>query len=182
MTPDAGSSAEPAGPVLSPALADGAGQAFELKFLLPADRAGFVESWARRWLRPDPHGLGGAYRILSLYCDTPGLDVYHRAPGYRRRKYRLRRYGLGGLPGGERESAERNGGTPPAFEATSLAPRRPIWARRFTSLSRATSRSSTIGRLWRDWDRLFATLRHGFCSLIRRRITWKIIRMPVGWR
>src|SRR5947208_6777877 len=94
MTPDAGRSPEPAAPLLSPALTNGAGQAFELKFLLPADRAAAVEEWARRWLTPDPHGQAGTYRVLSLYCDTPGLDVYHRAPGYRRRKYRLRRYGL----------------------------------------------------------------------------------------
>ena len=27
-----------------------------------------------------------------MYCDTQALDVFHRTPGYRRRKYRVRRY------------------------------------------------------------------------------------------
>jgi hypothetical protein len=74
----------------------GAGPAYELKFLLDEARAQQVEAWARRRLTPDPHGdpvLGGAYRTTSLYFDTPTLDVYHRAPSYRRSKFRLRRYG-----------------------------------------------------------------------------------------
>src|SRR5262249_32058705 len=33
------------------------------------------------------------YRTTSLYFDTPELDVYHRTPSYRRRKFRVRRYG-----------------------------------------------------------------------------------------
>jgi hypothetical protein len=78
------------------AAADGAGPAYELKFLLDEARAQAVDEWARRRLVPDPHGdpeLGGAYRTTSLCCDTPGLDVYHRTPSYRRRKFRVRRYG-----------------------------------------------------------------------------------------
>ncbi|MCI0460635.1 MAG: polyphosphate polymerase domain-containing protein [Gemmataceae bacterium] len=74
----------------------GAGPAFELKFLLDEIGAQEVETWARRRLVLDPHGdpaLGGAYRTTSLYCDTPELDVYHGAPSYRRRKFRMRRYG-----------------------------------------------------------------------------------------
>lgn len=70
--------------------------AYELKFLLDEAVARQVEDWARRHLAPDPHGdpaLGGAYRTISLYCDTEALDVYHGRPGYRRRKFRLRRYG-----------------------------------------------------------------------------------------
>jgi VTC domain len=83
----------------SPSLAspgDGAGAAYELKFLLDEARAQEVEAWARRRLTLDPHGdpaLGGAYRTTSLYFDTPELDVYHRSPSYKRRKYRVRRYG-----------------------------------------------------------------------------------------
>jgi hypothetical protein len=76
--------------------ADGAGPAFELKFLLDEERAQAVEEWARRRLALDPHGdpaLGGAYRTTSLYCDTPELDVYHRTASYRRRKLRVRCYG-----------------------------------------------------------------------------------------
>ena len=74
----------------------GAGPAFELKFLLTETEARQIEAWARRRLTLDPHGdpaLGGAYHTTSLYCDTPQLDVYHRAPSYKRRKFRVRRYG-----------------------------------------------------------------------------------------
>lgn len=70
-------------------------EAYELKFPLRPDQAEQVLGWARRRLVADPHGdpaLGGAYRIHSLYLDTPGLDVFHRAVSFRRRKYRLRRY------------------------------------------------------------------------------------------
>jgi hypothetical protein len=82
----------------SPSLAapGGVEPAFELKFLLEPARAREVESWARGRLSLDPHGdpaLGGAYRTTSLYFDTPELDVYHRSPSYKRRKFRLRRYG-----------------------------------------------------------------------------------------
>ncbi len=71
--------------------------AYELKFLIEDRLAAEVETWSRRALKPDPHGqseLGGAYRTTSLYFDTPELDVYHRSPKYRRRKFRARRYGL----------------------------------------------------------------------------------------
>jgi len=74
----------------------GAGPAFELKFLLTEHQAQQVEEWARRGLTLDPHGdpsLDGAYQTTSLYFDTPQLDVYHRAPSYKRRKFRVRRYG-----------------------------------------------------------------------------------------
>jgi VTC domain-containing protein len=77
---------------------NGAGPAYELKFLIDAERAQQVEDWARRRLALDPHGdpaLAGAYRTTSLYFDTPALDVYHRSPSYRRSKFRLRRYGDG---------------------------------------------------------------------------------------
>jgi hypothetical protein len=70
----------------------GAGPAFEVKFILPLAQAAEAETWARARLIPDPHGNDGVYRTVSLYCDTPAFDVYHRTPGYRRRKYRIRRY------------------------------------------------------------------------------------------
>src|SRR5207249_4325435 len=38
-------------------------------------------------------GLGNTYPVHGLYFDTPALDVFHRSPGYKRKKYRLRRYG-----------------------------------------------------------------------------------------
>lgn len=69
------------------------GWAFELKLQLPAAEAQEAEAWARQHLTPDPHGLHGVYRITSIYCDTAALDVFHRSPGFRRRKFRVRRYG-----------------------------------------------------------------------------------------
>lgn len=80
----------------SPGLGAGAGlgPAFELKYLLGREDVPRVEAWARRHLTPDPHGQDGVYRVTSVYCDTPGLDVFYRQPGFRRSKYRLRRYGV----------------------------------------------------------------------------------------
>lgn len=83
---------------LSPSLVDPvAGQeqsdAYELKFHLTAELASRAEAWARQRLTPDPHGDEGRYLTTSLYCDTPGLDVYHKAKGFKRSKYRVRRYG-----------------------------------------------------------------------------------------
>lgn len=80
--------------VKSPGLAtaDGLGAAFELKFQLDPDQAKVVEAWAGRHLVPDRHGDNGRYRVTSVYCDTPGLDVFHRSGGFRRTKFRIRRY------------------------------------------------------------------------------------------
>ncbi|HEY7427476.1 MAG TPA: polyphosphate polymerase domain-containing protein [Gemmataceae bacterium] len=71
----------------------GGGDAYEVKFRLTAREAEVAETWARKRLTPDPHGDDGVYRTTSLYLDTPFLDIYHKTPGYRRSKYRLRRYG-----------------------------------------------------------------------------------------
>lgn len=78
----------------SPSLCTSGGDApaFELKFLLDALAADAVEAWARRCLTPDPHGDAGTYRTATLYLDTAQLDVYHKSPGYRRSKYRVRHY------------------------------------------------------------------------------------------
>jgi hypothetical protein len=46
-------------------------------------------------LNPDPHSVRGTYQTTTLYLDTPFFDVYHKSPGYRRSKYRVRRYGSG---------------------------------------------------------------------------------------
>jgi len=80
---------------LSPSLRTkrGEGPAYELKFLVTATVAEAVEGWAREYLNPDPHGDDGRYRTTSVYCETPAWDVYHRADGYRRSKFRVRRYG-----------------------------------------------------------------------------------------
>jgi len=69
---------------------------YELKFLIDETRAEDVIAWARKNLRCDPHvdpSLGDAYRILSLYFDTPALDAFHRQRPFRRSRYRMRRYG-----------------------------------------------------------------------------------------
>ena len=73
-----------------------ASPAYELKFLIDENRAGEVLSWARQYMTPDPHvepSLGDAYRIFSLYLDTPALDVFCRRGFAARSKFRLRRYG-----------------------------------------------------------------------------------------
>jgi hypothetical protein len=67
-----------------------------MKFLVSDAQAQEVTTWARQYLKPDPHGdpnLGGAYLTVSVYCDTPNLDVFRRVKGYRKHKYRARRYG-----------------------------------------------------------------------------------------
>lgn len=69
------------------------GDAYEVKFRLTSEEADWVERWAHQRLTPDPHGDNGVYRTTSLYLDTPFLDIYHKTRGYRRSKYRLRRYG-----------------------------------------------------------------------------------------
>lgn len=78
------------------AVPDGEIAAYELKFLLPDPVAREVEAWAAARMALDPHAdpaLGNRYRVTSLYFDTPRLDVYRRADGFRRHKYRVRRYG-----------------------------------------------------------------------------------------
>jgi hypothetical protein len=72
--------------------------AFEVKFLLTETEAHEAQRRLRTDLAPDPHGdpaLAGAYRVTSVYFDTPTLDVYRRTEGFRSRKYRVRRYGTG---------------------------------------------------------------------------------------
>jgi VTC domain-containing protein len=80
------------------------GPAFELKYHLPAAQALDVECWARQALTPDPHGIDGTYRVTSVYCDTAHFDVFHRSAGFRRNKYRLRRYGQAPMVYLERKS------------------------------------------------------------------------------
>lgn len=90
----------PSSQFTSPSLVQRSGfsarRAFEIKFLVDESVAREIEQVALRFLRPDPHAdasLGGAYRTTSLYLDTPEMDVFHRSPSYRRRKFRVRRYG-----------------------------------------------------------------------------------------
>lgn len=77
----------------SPGLLSQPGAAYELKYHVPAALADSLEVWVRARMRPDPHGEAGRYRTTSVYCDTANYDVYRRAAGFRRSKYRLRRYG-----------------------------------------------------------------------------------------
>lgn len=83
---------------LSPSLRkSGSEPAFEIKFLLPEDLARAVERRAAGGMALDPHtdpALGSAYRTTTLYCDTPGFDVFHGTGPGRGRKHRVRRYGL----------------------------------------------------------------------------------------
>lgn len=77
----------------SPGLRAHAGPAFELKFELSQNDVARMKAWALRRLNPDPHSVDGSYQVTSVYCDTPGFDVFHRSPGYKTSKLRLRRYG-----------------------------------------------------------------------------------------
>ena len=88
----------PPAPFVSPGLYRGETEtpAFEVKFLLTKAEALEVEVRLRGRLAPDPHAdpaLGGAYHVTSVYFDTPAFDIYRRSDGFRRRKYRVRRYG-----------------------------------------------------------------------------------------
>jgi VTC domain len=85
-------------PSLLPALKGPEGKiaSYELKFLLSHAQAEQVERWASQCLAHDPHDdpvLGYAYRIGSIYFDTDQLDVFNQTATYKRRKFRLRRYG-----------------------------------------------------------------------------------------
>jgi hypothetical protein len=70
--------------------------AFEMKYLLDESNARRVEERLAPLMSPDPHSdpdLQNAYRIGTIYCDTPGFDVFHRVGSHRHRKYRVRQYG-----------------------------------------------------------------------------------------
>lgn len=70
--------------------------AYELKFLLDERQARDVEALLAPHVVLDPHhdpALGNAYRITTVYCDTPEFDVFQGIGHHRRRKYRARCYG-----------------------------------------------------------------------------------------
>ncbi len=87
------------GTLLSPSIQRVAGEqmaAFELKFLIRDSVAADVQDWANSAMQRDAYAdpaLGDAYQTTTLYLDTPQRDVFRRAPGHRRSKFRLRRYG-----------------------------------------------------------------------------------------
>jgi len=86
----------PVGAFLSPALSSRQADAYELKFVLDRKVANEVQAWACERMSIDPHGHAhrrGAYITTTLYCDTAHFDVFRKSASYRRRKFRLRRYG-----------------------------------------------------------------------------------------
>ncbi len=85
-------------PTVSPSLGSSkSAPAFEMKFLLDATQADEVTDWAFSLLQIDLNASSpdGTYETTSLYTDTVARDVLHRSSGYRRRKYRVRRYADG---------------------------------------------------------------------------------------
>jgi hypothetical protein len=70
----------------------------ELKFVISSAMGQAVKFWAIEHLSLDPHAefdLGNAYRVQSLYLDTPFLNIYRGTPDTGGTKFRLRRYGDG---------------------------------------------------------------------------------------
>jgi hypothetical protein len=67
-----------------------------MKFQVDRARAETVQRWAREHLAPDPYSRsdhGDGYRVHTLYFDTAAHDLFRRAPGHARHKFRIRRYG-----------------------------------------------------------------------------------------
>jgi hypothetical protein len=118
FSPSGVASSSPGGPVLeSPSLfvagepQVAAPAAYELKFLLPEEKAQAVTDRIRPRLALDPHAdpaLGGAYRTTSVYTDTPRFDVLRRNGDYATSKYRARRYGANGPVFLERKDKDGN--------------------------------------------------------------------------
>lgn len=67
---------------------------FELKYLLPRERAAALLTDVLPYMDDDSHGRGTPYAITSLYYDTPDLRCYwEKVDGLKnRRKLRLRHY------------------------------------------------------------------------------------------
>ena len=69
---------------------------YELKYVLTAEQAAAVRADLASYVEPDEHGdAQGAYRITSLYYDTPDYRAYwDKLEGHKvRRKVRVRIYG-----------------------------------------------------------------------------------------
>lgn len=70
--------------------------AYEVKFLLSEREARLMQDRLAERMTLDAHAdpsLDNMYRITSVYFDTPRFDVLAKSPKYKRRKYRVRRYG-----------------------------------------------------------------------------------------
>lgn len=86
---------DPLAAAVSPSLGSSHG-AFETKFVVEHSVAVTIQEWARQHLDADPHASGDdndGYHVNSVYLDTPNFDTFRRNPFFRRRKFRLRRYG-----------------------------------------------------------------------------------------
>jgi hypothetical protein len=91
-------------------VSDRRARARELRFLVDQALATEILTWARQQLVPDPHGIGShrdAYKVTTLYFDTPAYDVFNRNGSYRRAKYRIRRYDVTGVAFFERKLRTR---------------------------------------------------------------------------
>lgn len=67
---------------------------YELKYLMPLERAERIITDLGEMASPDPHGGVAGYRVVSLYYDSPELDFFWaKIEGIRfRRKLRIRIY------------------------------------------------------------------------------------------
>ncbi|WP_329065168.1 polyphosphate polymerase domain-containing protein [Streptomyces sp. NBC_01429] len=68
---------------------------YELKYLVPVDRAAAIRDELAERMDSDPHSPVGGYGVWSLYYDTPQLRFYwEKIEGLKfRRKLRIRHYG-----------------------------------------------------------------------------------------
>lgn len=68
---------------------------YELKYLVPVDRAASIRDELGERMDRDPHSPVGGYGVWSLYYDTPQLRFYwEKIEGLKfRRKLRIRHYG-----------------------------------------------------------------------------------------
>jgi hypothetical protein len=67
-----------------------------VKFVVDDSLAREISAWAQGALRAGRRGEpapSGAYRVHTLYLDTPALDSFRRKPSYKKRRLRVRRYG-----------------------------------------------------------------------------------------
>lgn len=122
MTPPAVATKSAAVRHESPALAGSGAPAYEMKFLLAEPQTREVEAMLRGHLALDPHAdpALGAYRVTSVYFDTPAFDVYRRTADHRGHKFRIRRYGADPTVYLERKT-KRNGQVWKRRSATQLA-------------------------------------------------------------
>lgn len=75
--------------------------ACEVKFVVTELQARQIEAILAPDFMLDPHGAseGGnrGYQTTTVYCDTPNYDTFFRIGPFRRKKYRMRRYGSADL-------------------------------------------------------------------------------------